>query len=254
MQLIALISDYGTSDHYSAELKAALYTHCENISILDVSHQIALYDISLAAYYLKSIIPSLPKSAITIVAVNNYYTKVPKYLVFQLEDRFFIGPDNGVFTLLFEEIPQAYEINMEQLMPMQSHEIYAHASACIHHGLPLDEFATPIHTIEEKIAFRPVVTSNQIKATIIHVDAYENVVTNLTRELFDRARNGRMFSIYYKPNDPIEYLSRHYGDAMVGETLAWFNPSGHLEIAINMGKASSTLHLFNNETIQIDFH
>lgn len=253
MQLISLITDYGNIDYYSAELKAALYKRCESIQILDISHELEVHNISLAAYHLKYMLPSLPDKSIIIVAVNNYYERRPKYIVFKHEEKYFIGPDNGIFSLVFEELSDVYEINPLE-NSRQVTDIYAHASACIHHQLPFEEFANPLKEINSKITFRPVVTSTQIKATIIHIDKYENVITNLTRELFEKSRNGRMFSIYYKPNDPIEMLSKHYGDVAVGETLAMFNSANHLELAINMGKASSVLHLFQNETIQIDFH
>lgn len=254
MQLISLITDYGLDDHYGAEMKAALYKNCENVRLLDVCHNLKVYDIFLAAYYLKNIIPSLPDDSINIVSVNNYYEKHPRYLVFKKDSHFYIGPDNGIFSMVMEEIEDPYLIDLEKCPGKQVYQIYAHAAACIHHGLPLDEFATPVKEYNARLGFRPVVTSNQIKATIIHIDHYENVITNLTRELFEKSRNGRSFSIYYKPNDPIEMLSKHYGEVSPGETMAWFNAAGHLEIAINMGKASSTLHLFANETIQIDFH
>jgi S-adenosylmethionine hydrolase len=254
MQLISLITDYGLDDHYGAELKAALYKNCEQVRILDVCHNLKVYDIFLAAYYLKNLIPSLPSESINIVAVNNYYEKNPKFLVFRKEDQYFIGPDNGIFSMVMEEIEDPHVIDPAKCAGKQVFQIYAHAAACIHHGLPLDEFAYPVREYNARLSFRPVVTSQQIKATIIHVDHYENVITNLTRELFEKSRNGRSFSIYYKPNDPIEMLSKHYGEVGSGEVLAWFNAADHLEIAINMGKASSTLHLFANETIQIDFH
>lgn len=253
MQLISLITDYGNIDYYSAELKAALYKRCESIQILDISHELEVHNISLAAYHLKYMLPSLPNESIIIVAVNNYYERRPGYIVFKFQEKYFIGPDNGIFSLVFEDLKDVYEINPLE-HTRQVTDIYAHAAACIHHQLPFEEFASPLKEMNAKITFRPVVTSTQIKATIIHIDRYENVITNLTRDLFEKSRNGRMFSIYYKPNDPIEMLSKHYGDVAIGETLAMFNSANHLELAINMGKASSVLHLFQNETIQIDFH
>jgi S-adenosyl-L-methionine hydrolase (adenosine-forming) len=254
MQLVSLITDYGHKDHYSAELKAALYTKCENINIIDITNEVEVFDIALAAYELKYMLPSLPANSINIISVNNYYEKKPKYIVFTRDDKYFIGPDNGAFSLVFDDVNEVFEIDTEVLENKQVHNVYAHAVACIHHGLAFEEFANPLKEINIRLNFRPVVTNHQIKATIIHIDQYDNVVTNCTKEIFDKSREGRAFSIYFKPNDPIEMLSKHYGEVGIGEALAWFNNANHLEIAINMGKASSILHLFKNETIQIDFH
>jgi hypothetical protein len=255
MQIVSIISDFGHKDYYLAELTASLYTKCDDIRIIDISHNLELFDISLASYYLKCMLPSLPQKSINIVSVNNYYSKKPRYLIFEREDKYFMGPNNGVFTLLFDDLENVYEINIDDLDDKQIHNIYSHACACLSHKLPLEEFSKPLETpLNTKLNFRPVVTKDQIKTTIIHIDQYENVITNCTKEIFEKSRAGRNFSIYYNPNDPIEYLSKHYGEVAVGEVLAWFNTSDHLELAINMGTASTSLHLFKNETIQIDFH
>lgn len=254
MQLVSLISDYGRKDYYLAELKAALFSKCEDIQIIDISHEVEVYDIALAAYNLKYLLSSLPLNTINIISVNNYYDKKPKYIAFKRDQRYFIGPDNGVFSLVFDGLSDVFEINLDLLDNRQVHNIYSHSAACIHHNLPFEEFALPYSDFNTRLNFRPVVTNQQIKATIIHIDQYENVVTNCTKDIFEKSRQGRGFSIYYKPNDPIDILSKHYGEVNIGEPLAWFNNAGHLEIAINMGKASSVLHLFQNETIQIDFH
>ncbi len=255
MQLVSLITDYGSKDYYLAELKTALYTKCKDLAIIDISHEIPVFDIALAAYHLKYMLHSLPQGSINIVSVNNYYDANPQYLVFEKNGTYFIGPDNGLFSLVFEDEEVQFSfIDLSLLKDKDLHNIYAHAVACINHGLTLNEFAKPISEIVTKLNFKPVVTKDQIKATIIHVDQYENIITNCTKEIFEKSRNGRSFSIYYKPNDPLHEISEHYGEVGVGDALARFNNADYLEIAINLGMASTTLHLFKNETIQIDFH
>ncbi|MBK9042190.1 MAG: SAM-dependent chlorinase/fluorinase [Saprospiraceae bacterium] len=97
-------------------------------------------------------------------------------------------------------------------------------------------------------------TNSQIRATIIYVDHYDNVIINLRKEDFEKIRQDRKFEIYYKQHDPINYLSRNYGDVAIGDPVAFFNSSGYLELAINMGKASSVFNLHRNENIQINFY
>jgi S-adenosylmethionine hydrolase len=78
-------------------------------------------------------------------------------------------------------------------------------------------------------------------------------MVNIKKDLFDKLRKGRNFSIFFKRFDPIKRISEHYHDVPIGDTLCLFNSSGYLEIAINMGKASSLLGLKIDESIQIDF-
>jgi S-adenosyl-L-methionine hydrolase (adenosine-forming) len=254
MQIVSLITDFGYKDYYLAELKALLYTRCNDINILDISHDIPIYDISLAAYKMKYMMKSLPENSINLICVNNFYNEEPRYLIVRHEEKYFIGPDNGILSLLIEEVRNAYVIDTDEIKDKSLSNIYAHAIACINHGLPLHEFAIAVDYIELKYSFMPVVTQNQIKATIIHIDHYGNVITNCTQAIFEKARDNRSFSIFYKPGEPIRRLSSHYGQVNIGEPLARFNPTSHLELALNMDHASNQLHLYKNETIQIDFH
>ena len=177
-------------------------------------------------------------------------------MVFHKDDHVFIGPDNGIFSLIYEDFEQLeiYNINIDTCPNTSLEGIYAHAVACVSHGLPLNDFATLCNKPLVKMMFRPVITSNTIRATIIHVDHNDNVITNLTYDQFEKARNGRLYEIYYNPHDPVHQIHKHYGEVPVGEVVCFFNHTHHLEIAINQGKAAQSLHLFKNETIQINFY
>jgi len=104
-----------------------------------------------------------------------------------------------------------------------------------------------------KLPISPVITQSQIRATVLHIDHYNNAVINITREQFEKIRNGRNYEIYYKQKDPIRHISNHYGEVAVGDVLALFDSTGFLVIAINMNRASEQLNLVKNETIQINF-
>ena len=132
--------------------------------------------------------------------------------------------------------------------------IFSHAAAYIGHGLPLSDIGNMVPNFNKKLVIQPVVTSSQIRATVIHIDHFENVVVNLKKDLFDKVRNKRRFELFYKPHDPITFLSKDYGDVSIGDPLAYFNSAGYLEIAINMDKASSMLNLMKGEMIQINFY
>lgn len=256
MQIVSLTTDFGHKDHYVAELKAALLANKSDFVIIDVSHSVEPYDIVQAAYLLKNSITSFPEDSIHLVGVHLHYKRKSEMICFQKHGRYFIGPNNGVFTLIYDDLNEedifVIADNPEKLSSTSA--VLAHAAAYIGHGLPLNEIGPQLEILNRKISIQPVVTGNQIRATIIHIDHYENVIVNLRREQFEKIRDGRRFSLYYKQNDPITFLSKDYGDVAVGDVLAFFNPGGYLEIAVNTEKASSLLNLNKNETIQINFY
>ncbi|MCB0641028.1 MAG: SAM-dependent chlorinase/fluorinase, partial [Phaeodactylibacter sp.] len=114
-------------------------------------------------------------------------------------------------------------------------------------GLPLEE-------MQQGLSLQPVTSTSTIRGTVIHVDRYDNVIVNVEKDLFYKIGNHRPFELYFKRHDPILQLSKYYHDVPVGEVLCLFNTSDLLEIAINMGKASTLLGLKVDDAIQIDFH
>jgi hypothetical protein len=254
MQIISLITDYGYTDTYLAELKAGIMARCKDFGILDVCHNIPVSEITTAAFFLKNILSSLPVNSIAVVSVNNFYSTAPAHIVFEKDGRYFIGPDNGIFTLVFDDINDTYVIDKEKLHFNGLNDMYAHAIACINHNLSFDELGYPAEGIDIKLAFRPVISTAQIRGSVIHIDHFGNVITNITREVFYKEfANYKSFKLQYSPIEPLHKISQSYGDVAVGDVLCLFNTLGFLEIAINCGDASTALNLKKNESIQIDF-
>jgi S-adenosylmethionine hydrolase len=88
---------------------------------------------------------------------------------------------------------------------------------------------------------------------VIYVDSFQNVITNITKEFFNKVQQGRTFTLYFKRNETINHLSWHYSEVPEGEKLCLFGISDHLEIAINKGNASGLLGLNLGDSVIIDF-
>ena len=253
MQIITLTTDYGYTDYYVAELKGALYSKAKDINIVDISHSIDSYDIVQASFFISSVFEKFPENSIHILSVFNYYDEQVEHLMLKKDNHYFIAPNNGVMSLIFKDLDKGEMVVINSDSNSLAEKV-SHAVAMINHGMPLVEIGIPPDNFVTKMGIQPVITSSQIRATIIHIDHYENVVVNLKKDLFEKIRNNRPFSIYYKQTEPITGLSRNYGDVDVGETMCLFNSASYMEIAVNMGKASTMYNLNKDETIQINFH
>jgi hypothetical protein len=255
MQIVSLMTDYGTKDYYVAELKASLLSRKDDFNIIDISHDIDRFDIEQAAFFLANSLPAFQASSIHVVAVNCNYKRKSEYICFEKHGHFFIGPNNGVFSLVFDDIDETkvYLIDKPNGSNKGVNILFSHAAAYIGHGLPLEEIGPVVSEFTKRLIIRPVVTSNQIRASIIHIDHFENVITNIKKDVFEKARNNRRFELHYNPHDPITFISDDYSDVPIGDPVAFFNTSGYLEIALNLDKASSMLNLLKTETIQINF-
>lgn len=255
MHIVSITTDFGLQDYYVAELKAHIYQRSPEVRIVDVSHCVDSHDIVQAAHYVENVFRSFPTGSIHCVSVYNYYQKNSSFITFEKEGHFFIGPDNGIFSLIFEDLnpKDVFEIDHKLLGLDSIAKIIGWTTSYLIKGNPINEIGIQRSEINQKMGIKPVVVGSQIRATIIHVDHYENVVINLKNDQFDKIREGRDFQIYYKQKDPITKISDNYGDVVIGDVMCSFNSAGYMQIGINMGKASNLLNLNKNETIQINF-
>ncbi|MEE9439687.1 MAG: SAM-dependent chlorinase/fluorinase [Saprospiraceae bacterium] len=255
MHIVSITSDFGYHDYFVAELKAQIHYNASNIKIIDVSHSLDPHDIVQAAYFVNNVFRSFPNGSIHLIAVYNHYDRDRRYIAVERQGHFFLAPDNGVLSLLFNDLTAA-EV---RIIKSPEHE-KTQTSICLAFGVKIistnnsiDNLGPVPANISLKMGINPVVTNSYIRATIIHIDHYQNVVINVKKKEFEKIRGNRSFELYYKQHDPITRISSGYGDAPIGDVIALFNPADYMEIAINMGKASSILNLYKNETIQINF-
>lgn len=273
MAIITLTSDMGDRDFYVAAVKGAILSRLPQALVVDVSHHISPFDIAQASFVLRNVYNEFPKGSIHIIGINPERIKrkgpfdmrdETVHLVATYQGHYFIGADNGIFSLLFDEKPDSLtEITIDTggdpgNFPVKN--VFAPIACMIASGTPLEEIGLPMEEVRERAVFRPVVESDMIKGTVIYIDTYGNVITNINRELFEKVRKERDFTLYFRSEDyEITEISTAYGDVPEGEKLALFGSSGHLEIAINRGVegsgggATSLFGLKLNDSIRIEF-
>ena len=255
MSIITLTTDLGTTDHYVASVKGAILSICPEATIVDITHEIDPFDMVKAAFVLKNAWNDFPEGTQHIVSVNTLETKDSRFIYISEKGQGFIGADNGLFSLVFEEHPKKiFEIDIELLpdkFPVR--DIMVPVVCRIDKGEKPASFMKPVKNMQERMSLQPVVHESSIRGTVIYVDAYENVLVNITRQLFEQYHNGRGYTLYFRRNDYIQKVHDNYYDVPPGDPICFFNAGGYMEIAINKGKASSLLGLKLGDAIQIDF-
>lgn len=253
-QLVTFITDFGSHDYYMGMIKGAILSAHKDTNLVDITHDVKSFDIVQASFILKNVYKSFPAKTIHIVSVNNYGHQRRRFITFEHEEQYFVGPDNGIFSLIFgQKMPQAYLVEENQEEALSIKKVFAKAVKHIASGEPLLAIGQRVDNVVERITLQPVINRTQIMGSVIHIDKYENCIINITKELFDKVRDGRRFAVFFRRNNPIIKLSKNYYDVPVGDTLSLFNSAGYLEISVSMGKASSLLNLNIDDTIQVDF-
>lgn len=255
MQFSTLTTDFGTQDFYVGALKGALLRRVPELRLIDISHDIAPFDIVRGAFVVANVWREFPEGTIHLIGVNCVYQPDFRFVAARHAGHYFLAPDNGLLSLLFSNLDPADLRNLtaDNGEHFAVKNVFAEAVAHLTAGLPFDtlgEYAAPLL---ERISIQPVITPTQIRGTVIHVDNFDNVVVNIRRELFETAAHGRAFSLFFKRNDPITQLSGNYCDVAVGEQLCLFNTAGFLEIAVNMGRAATLFGLKVEDVVEIVF-
>lgn len=254
MPIVTLTTDFGWKDHYAAILKGAMLSRSADLTLVDITHNIKTYDIVQAALILRSTFRDFPKGSIHVVSVNDLAEQPPRFVCLEAEGHFFVGPDNGLFSLVFDQPPgDICELLFDDPSTFPLKDIYGRAVQQLAEGKSVRELGPPLENLMERISLQPVISPSLIRGSVIYIDNYGNVMINISRELFERVREDRPFALYFKRHDPLRKLSRLYADVPVGEPLCLFNSGGLLEIAINMGTAAGLLGLDIDDTVQIEF-
>jgi len=257
MAIITLTTDWGLKDHYSGAVKGALLSLIPDVIIIDITHDIPTFDIEPASFVIRNCYNNFPKGTIHIIGINTEASIETPHIVALYDGHYFVGADNGIFSLIFREKPEKIiELNIPQdsdYFTFSTRDVFIKAACLILKGENLEKLGFEKNTLNELIQLKPVLETNAIKGNVIYIDSYENVITNITEELFREIGKGKHFTISSRSGYEIDKISHAYKDVDPGEKLALFGSSGYLEIAINMGNASSLLGLKMKDSVRIDF-
>ena len=254
MSLVTLTSDFGYQDHYVAAVKAMVLQYCPSTLIVDISHGIEPFNIVQGVHVLRAVYPNFPSGTVHIFSVQGSQA-VDKHIAFQWQGHYFVGSDNGFAGLLADaDIGQCVEIKATSghATTFLSQTLYASSAAKLAQGVPLLEIGNATLVPKKLIARQPHITENKIIGHVINVDHYGNLVTNITREAFERQRCARNFEIRFA-RESIYNFHTHYTQVEPGDCVCVFNNLSLLEIAINQGNAAALLGLQYESPVSVSF-
>lgn len=255
MGIITLISDWGNSDYYTAAVKGMILSQLPETRIVDITHQIEPFNSTQAAYIIKNAYKNFPEGTIHILGINTEESINHPHTVAIYDKHYFIGTDEGIFSLIFDGEPE----QMIELEIMQDSENFTFSSrdrfvkAAIHllKGDPIEQLGSQKKELKKKLLFEPIVDPNYIRGVVVHIDSYENLITNIPKSLFKKVVGNKKFSISFR-SDSVSKISDSYGDVRPGEVVALFGSNNMLEIAINQGNAASLLGIGWNHTVFVN--
>ena len=259
MGVITLTTDLGHQDFYQAALKGSIISLLPDVRLVDITHEIPSFSMQHAAIVLKNAYHYFPKGTVHIIGIDTLFQEDTRYVAMKYDGHFFVGADNGIFSILLNDQHPEELIEIELIQDLRYvhfplADVLTKAACHIVQGKSLSRLGPTLDKPLEKHILQPVYTETYIKGHVAYVDTFGNIISNISKELFNKVQKGRPFTLYFKRNETINKLSWHYSEVPEGEKLCLFGISNSLEIAINKGNASQLLGLYQYETIRVEFH
>jgi len=275
MPIITLTTDFGEKDHFAGAIKGAIYSELPEVKIVDISHSISPFNIAEAAYIIQNAYSSFPKGTIHVIGIDSEINPENKHIAVELDDHYFICANNGIMSMIANEIAHSklVEINIhdkiETSFPVL--DVFVKVACHIARGGTLEVVGKAIDKIKPIKNLVPYVNEEQtqIIGSIIYIDNYGNVVTNIKKNFFETLQKGRSYEvsarnykfkkIYTKYSDIVNFDTQEDKRNDEGRGLVVFNSSNYLEIAIyksnnqTVGSASSLMGLGLRDTVTINF-
>jgi len=255
MAIVTLLTDSGESDHYVAAIKAKIISVNPGIRVEDISHKIKPGDIAHAAFVLRGVFRDFPKGTVHLVGVDSTGNRGDAYIALQMEDHFFVGCDNGLFGLISEK-PHQQLVELNAINSISTtfpeRDVFAHAASKLASGVSITNLGKPLPLFRKMIDRQVKATKKQITGSIIRVDGMGNLITNISKEVFDILSKDKAYTIQFG-GEKFRKMHSQYSQAEQGECFIVFNSLNLLEIGIYKGNASELLGLGYDGTVNIIF-
>ena len=248
--IITLTTDYGTADHLVGSMKGVILANNPEAEIVDITHSVAPYDVLDAALTINQASRYFPNRTIHIVVVDPGVGTARRPLLVSAGTQFYIAPDNGVLSLVYEREKESItvrHITAEHyfLRPISNtfhgRDIFAPVGGALSKTWQTASFGDPIEDFARHALPKPKVTGNVVKGVVLRVDAYGNLVTNLTAEDVPSLNPGNGKVKVFVGSKEVGKMVRTFADGAQGEPVALIGSSGFLEFAVNKGDAAKAL-------------
>ncbi len=254
--VITLTTDFGLQDYYVSAMKAIILGIAPDVRLVDISHDIPSQDIMAGSWILRNSAMLFPSGTVHTVVVDPGVGTDRNSIALKIEDQYFVGPDNGIFSPLTEErdfkavcLTNKKYWREDTSNTFHGRDIFAPVAAHLSRGVELEELGDPI---DELVTYRwtvPIADKDGLQGMVIHIDKFGNLVTNLSQSLIEEFKDKNVK--IYLGNTILEEIVTTFGSVPDGEPVAFIGSSGMLEIGINKGSAEEMLGVQKGAQISV---
>lgn len=260
---IALLTDYGTQDHYLGQLQGVILSVNPGARLVTITHEVPSYDIREGSFILATAAGDFPKGTIFVAVVDpSVGSKRRAIIVETLDKKYFVGPDNGLFTDVIRTlgVKRAFEITnvlwfRTSVISSTFHgrDIFGPAAAHLAKGENVEDAGPMISDLQRFQRSEAVLGEGRIRGEILHRDRYGNLISNIPAPMLAKAgwKNGMTFDCAIRKQTARAKFADRYNAVAPGEYVILLNSQGLVEIARNLADAATGLNAAAGDTLDI---
>jgi hypothetical protein len=241
-------------------MKGVIFGIAPGARIVDISHEVQPFEIADGAFTIAQAYRYFPKGTVHVVVVDPGVGSTRRAVLVEAAGQYFIGPDNGVFTMVYDReshsvraITNASLFLQEVSQTFHGRDVFAPCAAHVANGVPPKQFGDTIQDYIQLALMKPNQTARRVwSGAVLKADRFGNLITNLSEDQFPQLRT-RPFELLVGVQLIIG-LTQTFGSCAPGELAAIIGSSGYLEVAVNQGSAAKTLGCGCGTPIEITFY
>jgi len=261
--LITITTDFGVRDHFVGAMKGVILAINPDANLLDISHDVASFSVVDGAFTIAQAYAYFPPDTVHMVVVDPGVGGERRPILVQAGRHFFVGPDNGVFSFIYEReeritvrhITAAHYFLQPVSRTFHGRDIFSPIAAWLTKGIEASKFGEPISDYQRIVSLNPTIESEKrARGMVLKADKFGNLITNFSIALFPQ---------FVQPQPPVfrldirgqqlTRLRQTFGEGAPGEVFAIVGSSGYLELVCNNAAASQALNAGSGDDIVLTF-
>ncbi len=257
--IITLTTDYGTNDHLVGTLKGVILKINPDVTIVDITHEVAPYDVLDGALAIASAYRYFPARTIHVVIVDPGVGTERRPLLVSGETQYFVAPDNGVLSLVYEQetalLVRHATAEHYFLQPVSKtfhgRDIFAPVAGWLSKGWQSASMGEEINDYKRFALPKPKAAEGVTQGTVLRMDHFGNLITNFRPDdMPDGALKSGTLKMQVNGKE-VKRLVETFAQGEPGEPVALVGSSGFIEIAVNKGNAARVVGAGRGATVVV---
>lgn len=253
MKTITLLTDFGLKDPYVGIMKGVILSINPDVRIVDITHDVEPQDIREGAFLLKEYYQYFPRDSVHVAIVDPTVGSNRRAIIHNKDGHVFVGPDNGIFSLLIDSDTESYSITNRNFMLKQisssfhGRDVFAPIAARIAYGLHPSALGEKIIDLVCLTNIYPDIINDVLTGEVVRFDRFGNAITNIDIETFKDYTESGDFRIHIGNMDFASLHKSYYEQ----DFTCLVGSSGYLEFGYYRGSFKEKTGIGKSETVEV---